>query len=141
MLKQIALVYNTLALFCPVTLQGNLFVQELFNKKQSLDDKLSSQDKEKLELHKGRPEEFTQLQISKVYRTDTRKSGQDRGQDYVSARWLLWCIRTCICRDILSIVDKFEEEIWTQNTSLRYSWGNISPFRVYPIYDYTLFSV
>ena len=47
MLKQIALVYDTLALFGLVTLQGKLFVQELFNKKHSLDDKLSSQDKEK----------------------------------------------------------------------------------------------
>ena len=47
-LKQIASVYAPLGLFCPVTLQGKLFLQELWNKKLSWDDKLSSKDKEKL---------------------------------------------------------------------------------------------
>ena len=47
MLKQIASVYDPLGLFCPVTLQGKLFLQELWNKKLSWDDKLSSKDKEK----------------------------------------------------------------------------------------------
>ena len=45
-LKQIASVYDPLGLFCPVTLQGKLFLQELWNKKLSWDDKLSSKDKE-----------------------------------------------------------------------------------------------
>ena len=39
--------YDPLGLFCPVTLQGKLFLQELWNKKLSWDDKLSSKDKEK----------------------------------------------------------------------------------------------
>ena len=46
-LKQIASVYDPLGLFCPVTLQGMLFLQELWNKKLSWDGKLSSKDKEK----------------------------------------------------------------------------------------------
>ena len=46
-LKQIASVYDPLGLFCPVTLQGKLFLQKLWNKKLSWDDKLSSKDKEK----------------------------------------------------------------------------------------------
>ena len=45
-LKQIASVYDPLGLFCPVTLRGKLFLQELWNKKLSLDDKLSSKYKE-----------------------------------------------------------------------------------------------
>ena len=44
-LKQIASVYDPLGLFCPVMLQGKLFLQELWNKKLSWDDKLSSKDK------------------------------------------------------------------------------------------------
>ena len=44
-LKTIASVYDTLGLFSPVTLQGKLFLQELWSKKLSWDERISNQDK------------------------------------------------------------------------------------------------
>ena len=44
-LKHIASVYDPLGLFSPVTLQGKLSLQELWNKKLSWDENLSSKDK------------------------------------------------------------------------------------------------
>ncbi|MBV2113425.1 MAG: aspartyl protease family protein [Candidatus Thiodiazotropha sp. (ex Ctena orbiculata)] len=52
-LKQIASVYDPLGLFNPVTLRGKLFLQNLWNKKYSWDDKLPKEEREQWNVIKG----------------------------------------------------------------------------------------
>ena len=77
-LKQIASVYDPLGLFCPVTLQGKLFLQELWNKKLSWDDKLSSKDKEKWNKIKEDLKKLPRYRFPRYIGITQKKKNQDK---------------------------------------------------------------
>ena len=70
--------YDPLGLFCPVTLQGKLFLQELWNKKLSWDDKLSSKDKEKWNKIKEDLKKLPRCRFPRFIGITQKKKNQDK---------------------------------------------------------------
>ena len=70
-LKQIASVFDPLRIFSPVTLKGNLSLQDLWIKKLGWNESVSSEDKTEWETIKSELKKTENMPISTIHRTES----------------------------------------------------------------------